>query len=240
VDPPEVQGHDLLSSIRPPEGGVEIGGPTGCTLGFAGHLDGSWGFITNSHCTAQRGSVTGATFVSPSGGSPIGQETADPAYNACFLGAFSCRFSDAAFVAYNSGTSAVNEVAHTQGWAAPNSGSGSLDINHGSPSLPIVGTESHPVGGEMLDKVGKKTGWTYGFVNRTCVMLGPTRNGNPVQVNGNRALMRCQNRATYTSNSGDSGSPVFRWHGDEVTLYGIHWGGGGSFSSMWGIRRDLL
>ena len=45
---------------------------------------------------------------------------------------------------------------------------------------------------------------------------------------------------------GDSGSPIFRWHGNTVTLAGILWGGiseGGTqyiiMSAMWNIEKDI-
>lgn len=246
VQVPQPDSHGLRSNFSPNEGGIEIG-RTGtnivCTMGFNVNYGGDVGFITNSHCTAQRGSVTGATFTNPGGGGQIGQESADPSYSSCALGTLSCRHSDAAFVDYNSGAGAAAEIARTQDWAAPNSGNGSRNIDHGSPSLDLRGVKSHPVSGEMVDKVGRTTGWTYGFVNRTCFRT-PSGNGQGgiARANGRPVLLECQYRASYTSSGGDSGSPVFHWHGDEVTLLGIHWGsgpGGAIFSPFGGIQRDF-
>ncbi len=242
--PPTPDGHDLRSRVRPTLGGIEIGqagSSTVCTMGFNVSYKGTFGFLTNSHCTNQRGNGTGTRFTNPGGGGRIAQEHVDPNYNTCFF-AFSCRYSDAAFVDYNGGTGGRNKIARPQNWAAPNSGSSTLDIDHGS-SLDVTGLDAHPVSGEMVDKVGRTTGWTYGFVNRTCFRTTVSNgSGGAVAVNGKTVLMRCQYRANYTSSGGDSGSPVFDWHGSTVTLYGLNWGSGpnGAVFSPWqGIKKDF-
>ena len=59
--------------------------------------------------------------------------------------------------------------------------------------------------------------------------------------------MRCQDLASYTSDEGDSGAPVFLWRSSgQVTLLGIHWGrtyyeGGyhAGFSAVANIRNDM-
>lgn len=246
---PEVSGHGLNSDIDPTRGGIQIGYRTGpssvarCSYGFTGRLNGNRGFITNSHCTAQRGSVTGRTFSNPATGPQIGQETVDPNYSTCgFFQNSACRASDAAFIAFDSGVSGENSVARTQGWAGPNSGSGSQNMQHSSPRMDVRDYDEYPANGEMVDKVGRTTGWNYGFVQRTCYNTRAANNGNLVRVNGNLVRMTCQYSASYNSSSGDSGSPVFHWHGDEVTIKGVNWGstgGGGVFSPLGGIQTDF-
>lgn len=229
--------HDLRSSFSSAQGGIEIGlsGTNSfCSHGYVASLNGNLGFVTNSHCTSQRGSVTGTNYDNPSNGGQIGEETADPSYQNCYSGSRSCRKSDAAFIDYNDETSASAAVARPQNWAGPSSSSGTLDIDHGN-ELRVRGGKAQPVSGEMIDKVGRTTGWTWGFVQNTCIALGV----NGGSVNGNPIVMRCQYDGSYNSSGGDSGSPVFKWHGDEVTIYGVHWGGGGAFSSLQGIYDDF-
>jgi hypothetical protein len=88
--------------------------------------------------------------------------------------------------------------------------------------------------GELLDKVGRTTGWTRGAVLATCVDVG---------VSGARIAMLCQDFVEAAVAGGDSGSPVFQQVGDkDATLYGILWGGAGSlyvFSAMENIREEL-
>lgn len=242
---PEAHSHDLSSNFSPTRSGIEIGGPGTCTFGFIGRnpSNRNLGFVTNSHCTSTMGTVSGDTFTNPSTGTNIGQETVDPSYSPCgFFRQMACRFSDSAFIRFNSSTSGNQEVARTQSWAGPNSGSGSTNIDHSSPTMNITGSKSHPVSGEMVDKVGRTTGWTYGFINRTCYRTRQNNNGTPVRVNGRRVLFLCQYRASYNSSDGDSGSPVFKWHGNTVTMVGINWGdsnGNGILSPMQGIQLEI-
>lgn len=238
---PTPHGHDLRSNFRPTRGGIEIGQVgTGvfCTLGFNAVYNGTAGFVTNSHCTAQRGSTTGIGFENPSGGAQIGQESTDPSYSNCYLGAFACRRSDAAFVEYNSGVGSRYNIAEPQGWTT--SGSSTLNIDHGSSPLGVRGTDSHPVSGQVVDKIGRTTGWTYSAVDRTCfATFSGDGSGGRATVDGKTVVMRCQYEAGYSSSGGDSGSPVFDWHGSDVTITGVHWGGGGIFSPWQGIVNDF-
>jgi len=103
----------------------------------------------------------------------------------------------------------------------------------------IANTVSFPIGGEMVDKMGQTTGWTYGFVNRTCMTANVSTEWT---VDGRPIRFQCQDRANYFGDSGDSGSPVFVWYGNTVHLMGIHWGGSSShsmFSALWNIQADL-
>ena len=229
--------HDLRSNFSAAQGGIEIGlagTNTVCSHGYVARLNGDLGFVTNSHCTAQRGSVTGTRYTNPGGGSSLGEEEADPSYQNCYGGSRSCRQSDAAFVEYADEASARAAVARPQDWAGPSSNSSTLNIDHEA-NLSVRGGEAHPVSGEMIDKVGRTTGWTWGYVQRTCIAMGV----NGGSVNGKPIVMKCQDDGSYSSAGGDSGSPVFKWHGDEVTIYGVHWGSGGIFSTLQGIYADF-
>ena len=239
--PPREASNGLRDRVTPPRGGVEVSGT--CTLGFVGRYQGDWGFITNSHCTNQRGNNTGTTFNQPASGPQIGVESADPSYRSCgFLGFNSCRKSDAAFVDFDGCVSVATDVMRTQNWAAPGGGTGSRQIDHGA-AMDMTEFRAHPVSGQMVDKMGRTSGWTYGFVTRTCTTGRPVDNsGNRITVDNDPVLMKCQYEASYRSDGGDSGSPVFLWRGDTVILVGLNWGSGSNyaiFSPLEGIWEDF-
>jgi hypothetical protein len=75
--------------------------------------------------------------------------------------------------------------------------------------------------GQIVDKVGISTGWTYGQVSGTCIRE---------DVGGTDITYLCQTEVQMGSTSGDSGSPVFIRDGltDNVYLAGIHWGSAGN------------
>jgi hypothetical protein len=107
--------------------------------------------------------------------------------------------------------------------------------------MTITSEYAFPTGGEMFDKVGRTTGWTYGFVKKTCVDMN-----RPDYSGGGFGRILCQDWTSYKRAGGDSGSPVFRWYGNTVRLAGIHWGGiteggvtYGVMSAMWNIEKDL-
>lgn len=243
----------LRDNHRPMPGAVQVAGDVGwfsyniCTMGFNAIRSNVNGFVTNSHCTTTQGGSEGTDFHQPDeswwsefwGGSDkkVGDEIADPGYftgGVCPSGR-RCRYSDSAFIDYT--VSRGRDIARTTGW-----NNGSLTISSSSPRLTIVGEMSSWVDGSELDKIGRTTGWTYGRVNGTC------QNTN---VAGTNITLLCQYRVnrlsggTYAmSDSGDSGSPVFRWLGSTVTLSGILWGGfdDGSaffFSPMNQIEQEL-
>lgn len=103
--------------------------------------------------------------------------------------------------------------------------------------MQIVAKYSAPIQGAIVDKIGRTTGWTYGEVYWTCADFG-------VEYRSHSRL-RCQYVANYGNYYGDSGSPVFFWHGDSVSMVGIHWGikdedpSFAAFSSWSGIEKDL-
>ena len=89
--------------------------------------------------------------------------------------------------------------------------------------------------GQVVNKVGRTTGWSQGQVTATCT------NTN---VSGSNITELCQDFVSASVGSGDSGSPVFAISGgDNVTLLGILWGGSGSssfvFSPLSNIKGEL-
>jgi hypothetical protein len=217
---PVYQAITLQDRVRPVVGGLQIHwfrGTSGflCSLGFnalnAG--DARRSFLTNSHCTRVQGSVTPpltnySQHLSPNA---IGTEVEDPRF---FTGgvcpAFRrCRRSDAARAVYNSSTSAAfRTIART-------SGAGSIAIVGSW----VITAESNPIVGQVLNKVGRTTGWSFGRVTRTCVT---------VNVSGTNITLICQDIVHANVGAGDSGSPVFRRltsTGTDVALNGLLWGG---------------
>jgi hypothetical protein len=223
-------GPSLQGTVRPIIGGVQINFPGFlCTLGF--NVNGS--FVTNSHCTNTQGGTEGTPYWQPTQSaspSQVATEAADPPYSGNLQGCPSgrvCRRSDASRAGYVNGFNqfAVGRIART---------------NRPGRSLTIVGdftitAEGSAVVGNVVNKVGRTTGWSQGSVTNTCV------NTN---VSGTNITQICQNFVSATVGSGDSGSPVFQiTSGNNVRLMGILWGGSGSqnfvFSPLNQVEQEL-
>ncbi|MCS6912912.1 MAG: hypothetical protein RMK29_05125 [Myxococcales bacterium] len=205
----------LRDRVRPLVGGLQINFTSYlCTLGFVAVRSGVTGFVTNSHCTARRGTVEGTVYYQPIGGTTnrIGVETADPPFftgGVCPAGRV-CRYSDSAFARLDQG------VAAERGSLARTNLS-SIDILG---SYRITSEAATVTPGEVLNKVGRTTGRTQGAVSSTCI------NTN---VAASSITMICQTLVNAGVGGGDSGSPVFRILNNnntpDVTLYGVLWGG---------------
>lgn len=220
-----------------------------CTLGWNTVYNGYYAFVTNSHCTKNMGTVdVGDPFYQwrYRDSDRIGFEVADPPFNLsydpysfsyCPFGP-NCRYSDAAVVQYYSGQFIrLRGIVKTELW------NGSRIIDQVNPFFNIASERTgRPVMNVDLDKVGFRTGWTFGRTTATCVHH---RSGS------SRRFLFCQGEVTaYGSNrivqSGDSGSPVFYWRNLDVDLQGILWGeranSGGTvfiFSPLENVFRDL-
>jgi hypothetical protein len=125
----------LRSEHRPTLGGIQVEWSQRiCTLGFNVDHAGGRSFITNSHCTDNKGQTGNTQYYQPDHGvnaTPIGIEADDPPYfrrGDCPQGR-RCRYSDAARVLYVEGVGSLGRIAKTDG---PGTGSlevvGSLDI----------------------------------------------------------------------------------------------------------------
>lgn len=202
-----------------------------CTLGFN---DGTTRFITNSHCTNVQGGTTNKTVY----GQPllnlgiVADELDDPNYftgGACPANR-RCRYSDAARAAYRSGyTGQQGVISRTAG---PNQKRNALEIT-GTFTI----TAEHSTGGvvgEVVNKIGRTTGWTQGKI---------TNVGVNTNVSGSNITQLGQTFVSAGVNGGDSGSPVFSLGtGSNVTLRGILWGGSSNgrsfvFSPLANIER---
>ena len=223
VTQPIVFAATLRDNVRPLEGGLQIAFVDGglayyCTLGFNAVRDGVNGFLVNSHCTTDQFKLDGTEhyqpWLSPSS-NLAGSEIADPPSFKCVRGK-KCRYSDAAYDQLAAGVeSALGSIARPDGV-----NNGSLTI---AGSFNIVGEAGgNAAVGAILNKVGRTTGHTQGLVSRSCVDTG---------VSGSNILLLCQDFVDAGVGGGDSGSPVYEITPDatddpnNVTLYGILWGG---------------
>jgi len=203
-----------------------------CSIGFNATSGGQASFVTASHCTDRQGGVEGTLYYQPlasTANSFIGTEVADPKY---FRGAGcpkarKCRFSDASRAAYAAG------VRFTLGGIAATSGP-----NNGS--ITIAGTiairgEGSAIVGDVVNKIGRTTGWTQGVVSATCVNTG---------VSGTNIVQLCQTFVDAGVGGGDSGSDVFALSGGNATLLGDLWGGNSTgtmfvYSPIANIEQEL-
>ncbi|MFZ5851891.1 MAG: hypothetical protein ACOYY2_10930 [Actinomycetota bacterium] len=232
----------LQDWVRPVVGGVQIEqGGWLCTLGF-NTIDARSirGGLTNSHCTSRQGGSENTPFYQPSNapGTFLGNEYLDPVYftgSSCPAG-YRCRYSDAALIQYAATTSSsLGRIARPssrtqQGVEQPLAPL----VSPTSPELRILGESPYAQGTEILDKIGRTTGWTYGPVSRTCTNY---------RQEGTDIIVLCQDEVTGVSAPGDSGAPVFAWNGaDGVQLFGVLWGGDGVrfvYSPMGQIEGEL-
>lgn len=184
-----------------------------CTVAFATVYEGSPAGVSNSHCSTTEWKLESTRYYF---GEWIGYEWKDPSSNDnCGpFWAYKCRNADAMiFGAYPRATMR-GYIARPLLWHTDNDTMPKWrDIDPERPTLQITGIGTI-AGGQEVDKIGQKTGWTYGNVARTCTAT----NGE------NWHRYYCQNWTYYASDYGDSGSPVFKWHGDTVELLGVHWG----------------
>lgn len=205
-------------------GGLYIKGSSGsnCSMGprvIATHNNEEYiGFLTNSHCTTTRGVTDGDTFTQ--GGRYVGTEQIDIPSFSC-LGNNTCYNTDAVFVGTVNGEGVEGTVKgehfHTIGL---NDGSINLHKNH---KLKQAGWGDNAVIGAIMDKVGRKSGWTYGKVYEICF---------DVRASNDNSIIRCSNAVKRLNNTykmslgGDSGAPVFKWSSpDWARLNGVLWGG---------------
>jgi hypothetical protein len=216
---PFVNLASLRDRIRPLRGGIQIAfSQYLCTLGFNGIRAGTAGFVVNSHCTDKQGGVESTQHYQPNVAAEnfIGTEIADPLYTKqkCPSGARGkiCRWSDSAYSQLDSAVTAdLGFIARTD------------SVNTGS--LTIAGafrvvSEGPSLKGQVVNKVGRTTGWSQGQVTDTCVN---------VSVLGSKIMQRCQDIVSASVGAGDSGSPVFSVTNSpatyDVQLRGILWGG---------------
>ena len=201
--------------------------PSTCTLGPVARRNGVPGFITAAHCTEFRYVNTGERhYQATPGDRIIMTETVDPTYKTtgCAPGHNKCVDADAIFSKWDfAGTWNLGRIYETQFRSAGSHGS---TVRVGT-NLVIVSDNVWPYPGQIMDKVGRTTGWTYGFVTETCVdWKVPQHESSPLQD----VWVECAIENIFSALGGDSGAPVFHCHTNgctapkNVTLMGVYFG----------------
>ena len=166
------------------QGGYEIAarGKDACTLGFTalgvqnGIVDvDQWYFVTASHCSSSPFELDEELFRQPRYGEPAGHEYVDLRPHPCpWDNSIFCRWADATLVRADAGLSiwpgiigrpmarAINVTCEPAG-DCPNA---ELEVDTANPHLRVVGVKRSVMKNEELDKVGRTTGWTYGYVKK--------------------------------------------------------------------------
>jgi len=258
---------DLQDEFRPTMGGLQIQFKPDffhvgtCSLGLPtwSFRRGEYGFLTASHCTDAQGAMNGSAFSQRGGrfnwGDKIGRETLDlalfdtKANSRCATGR-QCRFSDTAFADYDVDTLGItgriarpSEACATAGMSCP------LAVALSTDDIRMVAGISGLMAGDLVDKVGRTSGWTRGAITRTCAdtnIVDTDAAGNAVDT---KMTMLCQYFVNTTSLPGDSGGPVFQFSpktGNGM-FAGILWGGSSNpaaatsmvFSPIAGIDQEL-
>ncbi|HEU0302589.1 MAG TPA: hypothetical protein VFR37_24225 [Longimicrobium sp.] len=221
----------------------------GCTLGFNLYDTGTGGrwFATNSHCTPVMGQLDpGTEFHQPydnlnDPADPLrffGLEDWDPpftdtAYHWMYAAScpettfpvpdYKCRNAELAWVRYPAhvpwdlgGIARPALLNTTDGGdpSEPEPYGRFIALDPVNPTFRIVGSAMYALEGEMVDKVGATSGWSRSRVVRSCT--------NMVVKDHDKMVICNQKTEGGDISGGDSGSPVFRNHGDgTVTLLGI-------------------
>ena len=245
VEPPVELAVTLQEYFRPVRGGFQIrwqaGGAESCTLGFNAKDSGNRSdFVTASHCSRTRSHLDNDLYfqpvVDPLYNNLIGSELSDPAFwtgAPCPAGR-QCRWSDS-LLAMRSPVVSLDQggIARTTG-----ANNGSVLVDAANPRFRITAENARPAAGEILNKVGRTTGWTQGLVDAVCA---------DVPVGLTNITLLCQDRVAANAEPGDSGSPVFRITNSpavlDVKLYGVVWGREGIghfwFSAMYNVQIEL-
>lgn len=240
-----------------------------CTLGFNAKLsDGTPVFVTASHCTKQRAHLDNDRFYQNTlydSNDYIGREGNDPPWSANWYASVNidgtvypcnddnagtttsgmyCRRSDMALAVYAIPQTSVDfgGIARPSCRSTTLSNSGCSALSTQYPPFRISGEKGSPQKNERLEKVGQRSSWTSGLVDRTCADIRWPESDSYEPGPRNIAL-RCQHQVRAYSFVGDSGAPVFYWSGgNTVVLTGIvavgnpeyYW-----YSSVDMIRLDL-
>jgi hypothetical protein len=251
ITDPVVPVATLRDALNPLGGGLQIwrfippGSASICTLGFNVRLlddNEDRYFFTNSHCTEVRGEVTGTVYRQGPlslATRTVAFEVADPPFFSCQYPGYRCRWSDAALAQYYPDSLRPDlEVKLGFIWRTTAHGTTApATLETDDKGFAINADRNFPIVGDVVDKIGRTTGWTRGPVTRTCVDTGVSGASPPI-------AMLCQDFVNAAVNSGDSGSPVFQPSGTkrDATLFGILWGGAGSsyvFSALGNIRAEF-
>ena len=177
----------LRTYKRPLQGGLQIAYHDTawwtCSFGFNAYrhnaYGGSYGFVTNSHCSSSLFADDNTIFYQPDTLSVhrIGVSQFDPMPQPGCSG--NCRYSDALAAAYDTTNFTLGLIARPTNRVLGAGGIGSVAIDGSLPNLNIVGKSPYSTQGDLVDKVGRTTGWTYGGVATTCVDIQGDDGGWP-------------------------------------------------------------
>ncbi|MBW7934238.1 MAG: hypothetical protein H3C62_11685 [Gemmatimonadaceae bacterium] len=241
--PPIPHAYSLISGADTIVGGLQWsndGANPSCSVGVIATYGGNTGMFSASHCSSNWWGVDGTPAYLWSGNhAQFGSETVDPNGSSCWwwdpIGWYECRFSDAAFWQLNGAVPAakglIARTAYSAGPGGSTAGSIILDTSH--PYLVVTGTTGALYSGELVEKMGWVTGWTWGYMDDTCR-----------DAFDNDHVLKCQYAAAYWSAGGDSGSPVFQRDpitGDAI-MAGLHTardGGVALFSPWWRVSDEF-
>ena len=223
-----------------------------CTMGFNAEADdGSRVFLTNSHCTAERGGANGTTYWQPDYQvREIGTEYRDPNWltnlgdprcpNQTVNGEQAlCRYSDAALVRYHATMTTRASIARTTFNSTGAGVFGSTTIDPAAPYLAITESRQFPDVGDPVQKVGFVSGWTWGYTALDCWDTQVFQQGVPT-----RYFALCQARVDDAGFAeGDSGSPAFLLRDDgggnyHAQITGVVWGS--SATGFWLSSLDMI
>ena len=244
-------GHTLEDVIKIPDAGLRGGykvkalGGDYCTLGFTAmraKRPTDSVFVSNSHCSRIPYSTDYAVWGQPDSldDQHVGYETFDPETRRCSkwrpFFRHDCRESDAALIAVTADSGiALGDIARTTERKDCASDC-KIKIDPANPVIRIGSARRTNMVNDELDKVGAKTGWTYGDVKETCK--------DKRQEGGVYVL--CSDMISFKVREGDSGAPVFEYYSDAGTaqLRGVVWGRDegkdwGAISSLEQIEKNL-
>jgi len=182
-----------------------------CTIGAIIDWKGTRYAVTASHCsTTMYGLDAGDSWHQVDNALYVGNEAWDTTSNSTY-GLLPARNSDAALIAIDTMPSMRGVIARTT--SRSNGSGGSRTVNTSTPFLYVSTTSGTPTTGLEVNKVGRTTGWTYGYVVGTCVDM--------VNSATNKAI-RCTIKASVYDAQGDSGASLWSWDGvDGANLYGL-------------------
>jgi hypothetical protein len=203
--------------IRTPQMGTDR-----CTLGFNvyNYDFQHYGFVTASHCTSSDAN-DGEIFHQPSTDYPaIGKEKVDrqfqPGLSGCPDGKV-CRWADAVYVQYTDhfvpfDRQEVARPAVRDQWGETLNKP--IEIDSINPTMYVMWDGGFPIENQELDKIGVRSGWTYGPVKWPC--------RNWVDPDNTNHVLLCQDGVHTGVQKGDSGGPVFqRMSEHEIKAFGI-------------------
>ena len=209
----------------------------------SGDYAGSKVAVTAAHCSRVPFHPDDWPWYQDGGGSFFGRELLDPNVHRCPIGWYGkfkrCRHADANLLwVEDSIDIALGDIGRTTEKDDCDQCSATVEVDEDSPIIRIRSQDGMIVDNEPLHKIGKRTGWTYGNVEDTCV----DREYEDTDI-----YIRCTDRVDFSVKSGDHGAPVFEYSESDGTaqLRGIvigwqgSWWDDGIMSNLTQIFEDL-